>query len=575
MTKLPEKHEPLTIHYRRAAGPRSENRRIARAAGVVGFFTLLSRIAGLVRDAVIGYAFGAGVSADAFFVAFRIPNLLRRFVAEGAMSVAFIPVFTDYLTRRSREEAVDAASALATLMLAGLALLTGAGVVLAPWWTALFAPGFVGEPEKFALTVTLTRLVFPYILLVSLVALASGLLNALRHFAAPAMSPIALNLSIIAAALWLSPRLTVPVHGLAYGVVIGGGLQLALQIPPLVRRGVQFAPRWEPRHEAVRRTFGLMGPMVFGAAVYQINIMIATVLASVLPSGSVSYLWYAGRVFEFPLGVFAVALGTAALPSFSAQVVRGAYDDLRRSVAFSIRLTNFFVLPATVGIITLALPITSVLFQRGAFGFTEVVLTARALSAFAIGLWSVSMVRLIVPAFYAMADTRTPVQAAAAALAANCLFSLMLMGSIASPGDSHLGAGIAALAQALGLFPLQHAGLALAASLAATVNLAVLGVRLRRRLGSLGERELFLSFLRSLVASAAMIPAVRWVATHADWSEPGHLLRRLTVLLVAMATGVVVFGAVAMIVGGNEVHSATRLLRQRLGRQALVNGPSP
>src|SRR5262245_10094195 len=271
----------------------SENRRIARAAGLVGFFTLISRMAGLVRDSVVGYYFGTGLAADAFFVAFRIPNLLRRFVAEGAMSVAFIPVFTDYLTNRTREEAIDAGSALATLMAAILLVITAIGIVFAPFWTSLFAPGFAEDPEKFRLTVTLTRLVFPYIFLISLVALTSGILNSLRHFAAPAMSPIFLNLAMIGAAFFLCPRLAVPVEGLAYGVVIGGVFQLALQIPPLLRRRVHLRPFWHPRHEAVRRALGLMAPMLFGTAVYQINIMVDTILASVLPSGSVSYLWYA------------------------------------------------------------------------------------------------------------------------------------------------------------------------------------------------------------------------------------------------------------------------------------------
>jgi len=551
---------------------RSENRRIARAAGLVGFFTLVSRIAGLVRDSVVGYYFGTGVAADAFFVAFRVPNLLRRFVAEGAMSVAFIPVFTDYLTTRSREDAVEAAAAMATLMAAVLAVLTAAGVLFAPFWTALFAPGFVDEPEKFALTVRLTRLVFPYIFLISLVALAAGLLNALRHFAAPAMSPIVLNLSMIAAALWLSPRLAVPVEGLAYGVIAGGVLQLALQFVPLARRGLSLAPLWRPQHEAVRRTFGLMAPMLFGAAVYQINIMVDTILASVLPSGSVSYLWYADRVFEFPLGIFAVALGTAALPSFSAQVVRGAYDDLRRSLAFSIRMTNIIVLPATAGILTLAMPITSVLFQRGAFGFHEAVLTARALSAFAVGLWAVSMVRLFVPAFYAMGDTTTPVRAAAAAFVANCVFSVMLMGPVAATGDSGLAAGIAAVTRVVALVPLQHAGLALAASLSATVNLAVLALSLRHRLGPLGERELAQSFAHNALAALAMVPAVRWVAGFADWSQPGHLTIRALVLLAAIVTGVLVFAAVEFAVGGAELRGLTRLLREQLRRRMTTTG---
>ncbi|MGD0947423.1 MAG: murein biosynthesis integral membrane protein MurJ [Candidatus Binatia bacterium] len=547
----------------------SENRRIVRAAGLVGFFTLLSRIAGLVRDAVIGYYFGTGIAADAFFVAFRIPNLLRRFVAEGAMSVAFVPVFTEYLTKRSRREAVEAASALATVMAAVLLVLTMLGVAFAPLWTSLFAPGFSEAPDKFALTVTLTRWVFPYIFLVSLVALASGILNSLRHFAAPAAAPIFLNLSIISAAVWLSPRLSTPIYGVAYGVLIGGLVQLAVQIPPLLRHGVRIVPRWQPRHEAVRRALGLMAPMVFGAAVYQVNLMISTMLASVLPSGSVSYLWYADRVFEFPLGIFAVALGTAALPSFSAQAARRAYAELRQSLAFSIRITNVIALPATVGMITLAMPIVSVLFQRGAFGAPEVTPTTQALCAFAVGLWPVSMARLVVPAFYALGDTRTPVNAAAVAFVVNCTCCLLLMGPAASSGDSRLADAIAALTRTLSVVDLRHAGLALSTSVAASVNLLVLFLVLRRRLGALGGDRILASFFRALGASLAMVPVVRYIAGLTTWSDPGHTVVHAAVLTAAIVAGGLVFTMVALALGGDEVRALTALMRQRLGALAV------
>jgi putative peptidoglycan lipid II flippase len=541
----------------------SENRRIVRAAGLVGLLTFVSRVAGLVRDAVIGYYFGTGMAADAFFVAFRVPNLLRRFVAEGAMSVAFIPVFTDYVTNRSRAAAVEAAAALAGVMAAGLALLVVVGEACAPAWTALLAPGFVEEPARFALTVTLSRMVFPYIFLVSLVALASGMLNSLRHFAAPALSPVFLNLSMIAAAVLLAPHLAVPIHALAYGVLIGGVCQLALQVPPLLRRGVRIAPVWRPRHEAVRRALGLMAPMIFGAAVYQINLLVGTVLASVLPAGSVSYLWYAGRVFEFPLGIFTVALGTAALPSFAAQVARGARAELWHSVAFSIRLTNFIVLPATVGIMALATPITVVLFRRGAFGYGESVLTARALTAFAAGLWSVSMVRVLVPAFYALRDTRTPVAAAACGFVANVCCSVLLMGPISGAGGSRLADAIAALTRTLWVFDLRHVGLALATSLSATVNMIVLVAVLRRHIGRLGLAELLPSFVRSLSASLAMLPLVHYIAARADWAQSGALLAQVAVLLAAILGGGAVFVAVALLLGGDEVQAAMRLVGER------------
>jgi len=541
----------------------SENRRIVRAAGLVGVLTFVSRVAGLVRDAVVGYYFGAGMAADAFFVAFRLPNLLRRFVAEGAMSVAFIPVFTDYLTNRSRREATEAASALATVMAAGLSLLVGVGMLFASTWTALFAPGFVDAPAQFALTVRLTRIVFPYIFLISLVALGAGMLNSLRHFTAPALAPVFLNLSMIAAAVFLSPHLAVPVEGLAYGVLIGGVCQLAVQVPPLLRYGVRIVPLWRPRHDAVRRALGLMAPMIFGAAVYQINLLVGTVLASVLPPGSVSYLWYAGRVFEFPLGIFTVALGTAALPSFATQVARGAHDELRRSLLFSIRLTNFIVLPATVGIMALATPITSVLFRRGAFGYAESVQTAQALAAFAVGLWSVSMVRLLVPAFYALHDTRSPVIAAACGFIANACFSIVLMGQVPAAGGSHLAEAIAALARTVSLFDLRHVGLALAASLSATVNMIVLAALLGRHLGPVGLAEVLPSLVRSLLASLAMLPLLHYIAGCADWAQSGALLTHAAVLLAAIVGGGVVFAAVALVLGGDEVQAALRLLRQR------------
>ncbi len=541
----------------------SENRRIVHAAGLVSFFTLLSRIAGLLRDAVIGYYFGTGVAADAFFVAFRIPNLLRRFVAEGAMGVALVPVFTDYLTNRSRTAALRAASALATFMAVVLLALTGIGVLFAPLWTALFAPGFADDPGKLALTVTLTRWLFPYIFLVSMVALTSGVLNALRHFAVPAMSPLFLNLAIIAAAVLICPHLEIPVYGLAYGVLAGGLIQVLLQVPPLLRHGMRLAPRWEPGHEAVRRALGLMAPMVFGAAVYQINLMFNTMLASVLPGGSVSYLWYADRVFEFPLGIFAVALGTAALPTFSTQAARQAYADLRHTLGFSIRLTNAIALPSAVGMMALATPIVSVLFQRGAFGPQEVAFTTSALNAFALGLWSVSMLRVVVPAFYALQDARTPVLIAAVAFAINCVCCLLLMGPVAVSGRSGLADAIARAAGAVSLFNFQHMGLALSASISATVNLVLLLFALRRRLGSLGGVELARSFGRNLIAALAMVPVVRLIARMATWTQPGQTLGHALVLTLAVISGVLVFAVVVTVLGGEEVQVAMRLVYGR------------
>ena len=542
----------------------SENRRIARAAGLVAGLTLLSRVAGLVRDATIGYVFGTGAAADAFFVAFRIPNLLRRLVAEGALSVAFVPVFTDYLTTRTPAEALRAARALVTAFVLVLLPLTVAGILLSPWLVALFAPGFSTDPEKLGLTIGLTRWLFPYVLLVSLVALLGGLLNSLRHFTAPALSPVLLNLAIIAASLLLCPRLADPVYGLAYGALIGGSLQILVHLVPLWWRRLSLGPLWQPRHPAIRRVLTLMAPSVFGAAVYQINIMMSTIFASLLPAGSVAYLWYADRVFEFPLGLFAVALSTAALPSFSAQASRGAHAELRRSVAAALGMLTFITLPATAGLLVLALPITAVLFGRGAFGAPELAMTARALQAFAVGLWAVSLVRVLVPVFYALGDTRTPVLSAALAFVANMAFSLMLMGPVGAAPAAPMTGVIAAATHFMGVWNLRHAGLALATSLAAAVNLGVLGLRLSRRLAGFDFAAVARSFLRSLAASLVMTPAVYATAHTIDWSVPGRLSLKAVTLALSTVIGVVVFTGASRAFGGEEILVVMRLLRERL-----------
>jgi len=549
----------------------SENRQIARTAGLVGALTLCSRVTGLLRDSVVGYFFGSGLAADAFFVAFRIPNLLRRFVAEGAMNVAFIPVFTDYLTNRTREEAVEVARVLATTMTVLLALLTVAGILLAPVSVWLFAPGFTADPEKADLTIQLTRLLFPYIFLVSVAALLGGLLNSLRHFAAPAFSPVLFNLAMIFAALLLCRLFTTPVYGLAFGVLLGGFLQIIVQVPALRRHGIVLKRLWQPRHAAVRRVLLLMIPTVFGAAVYQINVMMDTVFASVLPAGSVSYLWYADRVFEFPLGLFAVALGTAALPSFSAQAARKAYGEMRQSLTFAIGLTNLVTIPAAVGFMVLAKPITAVLFQRGAFGPAQVDMTAWALSTFAVGLWSVSVVRILVPAFYALNDTRTPVVTAAAAFVANMVFSLMLIGRVQSDGTSSIVAAIAWATAKVGIWDLRHAGLALSTSLAATVNLILLAVVLSRRLGRFDLATMARSLMRNVVAAMVMAPAVAFAAGWIDWHVRGQLAVKIAVLTAAMTVGVVVFGLTAYVLGGPEIDGVRRILRQRLGYDRTAN----
>jgi putative peptidoglycan lipid II flippase len=544
----------------------SENRRIARAAGVVAGFTLASRITGLLRDVVTGYYFGAGTVADAFFVAFRLPNLLRRFVGEGAMSVAFIPVFTQYLGQHSTAEAERALRALATCLAVIVAIVTLLGMALAPYWVELLAPGFSAHPEALALTVELTRWLFPYLLLISLVALLSGFLNAQRHFLAPALAPVLLNLAMIGCAIALFSALPNPIFALVWGVLLGGTLQLAAQVVPLAWRGVSLAPHWEPRHPAVGRALRLLGPGALGAAAYQINVMVSTSVASVLPAGSVAALWYAGRIFEFPIGLVAVAIGTAALPSFADQAVRGAHAELRRSLNFAVGLTTVLAIPASLALLVLARPITAVLLQHGAFGADDVQRTAVALQAYAVGLWPLAVARVVVPAFYALRDVRTPVLAAFAALAANALASLALIGTVPAAQSSWLATMIARASALLQTADLGHAGLALAASLAAAVNVVCVVPRLARHLGGLDLRPVAGALWRSLLAAAPMVAVVSIAAGAVDWTAQGHLLLKAVWLGAVVAAGGLAFAAAAVAVGGPEVEGLRRMIAGRMRR---------
>jgi putative peptidoglycan lipid II flippase len=358
----------------------SENTRVTKAAGVVGAATLLSRLFGFIRDVVIAWFFGAGLSSDAFFVAFRIPNLLRRLFAEGSLSIAFIPVFTEYLTVKGKEEAFKLAGSAMWLLSMILAVVAVLGILLSPVIIKVIAPGFIDSPEKYFLTVNLTRIMFPYIFFIGLVALSMGILNSLGHFAAPALAPVFLNIAMICSVFFISPYMSDPVTGLAIGVLIGGVLQLALQIPFLIKKGLYFWQRIKIFHPGLKRIGVLMLPAVFGAAVYQINILVGTLLASLLPEGSVSYLYYADRLVQFPLGIFAIATATAILPSLSRQAASRDLEAVKATFAHAMNLVLFITIPSMVGLIVLREPIVALLFKRGVFDSEATQLTAYALS---------------------------------------------------------------------------------------------------------------------------------------------------------------------------------------------------
>ncbi|MCK4486344.1 MAG: murein biosynthesis integral membrane protein MurJ [Desulfobacterales bacterium] len=517
-----------------------ETARMTKAAGIVGAATLLSRILGFVRDVIVAWFFGAGLAADAFFVAFRIPNLLRRLFAEGSLTISFIPVFTEYLSSNSREEAFRLARSafwLLSIVLAGVAVV---GILVSPLIVKVIAPGFFSSPGKFDLTVLLTRIMFPYIFFIGLVALCMGILNALGHFAAPALAPVLLNLAMISAVLLLSPHLERPAVGLAIGVVVGGILQLGLQIPFVIRKGFRLAIRGPLYHPAVKRIAVLMTPAVFGAAVYQINIFVGTLLASLLPEGSVSYLYYADRLVQFPLGVFGIALATAVLPSLSRQAVVNDMEGLRSSFAYALKLVFFITIPAMTGLIVLKEPIVRLLFQRGAFDVATTHFTAEALFYYAIGLWAFSGVRIVVSTFYALQDTKTPVKIAVISLLVNIVLSILLMG------------------------PMRHGGLALATSLAAAVNLILLVQALKKRLGRIGAHDILGSVFRSTASAAVMGGVIGVVAL---WRIPkcaGSTWHLVVWVLGSVVVGSLLYGACAFLFRSRELTAMVDIIRKTL-----------
>jgi putative peptidoglycan lipid II flippase len=525
-----------------------EHDRIARAAGVVGSATLLSRILGYARDMVIAYFFGAGLATDAFFVAFRIPNTLRRLFGEGSMTVSFIPVYTEYIVHRTKEESqelVDVAFTLASSVLLALTIL---GMLFSPQIISVLAPGFV-DPKKIELTIFMMRIVFPYLFFIGLVALAMGVLNAHRHFAAPALAPTLLNLSMIASAYLLFGRLSEPIFSLAIGVFFGGVIQLAFQLPFLIKKGVMFRFNFHFLHPAIKRVCVLMVPALVGVAVAQINIFVGQILASFLLEGSISYLYFSYRLIEFPLGIFVIAMGTAALPSFSQLVSEGKMEEFRDAISFSVRLVLFVAVPAMVGLIVLRIPIIHLLFQHGAFDYRDTLLTAQALFYFGIGLWAIAGVRIIAPAFYAVQDTKTPVKMAVVSLFANVGLSLFLMG------------------------PMKHAGLALANSLASMIYVSLLLVWLRRRIDKIDWARILRSLIQVALASAIMGWVASWVVGKTSWVSPGYWGEKVFFLAAGIAAGVFTYISISYLVRNSELSFLIDILwgrRNQLGFEGEV-----
>lgn len=472
----------------------SHDMNLLRALTTIGGMTLLSRVLGFVRDLVIARAFGAGMAADAFVVAQRLPNLLRRMFAEGAFSQAFVPILAEFKNTQGPAATKQLIDRVATLLLLAVTVITLVGIVLAPFIIRLSAPGFADDTDKFALTVALTRITFPYILFISLVAMAAGILNTWSRFAIPAFTPVLLNLSIIGMALFAAPYFDPPVLALGWAIFIGGALQLLLQVPPLLKLGL--LPRFDLTFSdpGVKRVGSLMLPAMLGVSVAQISLLINTVFASLQGAGSVSWLYYADRLMEFPAGLLGATLGTILLPSLSKLHADNRQEVFSSMLDWGLRLTLLLTLPAALALSILAVPLIATLFMHGAFSASDVMQTRSALVAYSVGLSGLILVKILAPGFYARQDVRTPVRIGMVTLAATQLMNILFVF----------------------VLPLRHAGLALSIGLASLLNAALLYTALRRRGIYRPEAGWPLFLARLGVALLALAATLLWAMGNTD-----------------------------------------------------------
>ena len=498
---------------------------LLKALATVSGLTFVSRVLGLARDTIIATFFGATAFTDAFVVAFRIPNLLRRLFAEGAFSQAFVPVLAEYKNKRGETETKLLIDHVATtlgliLMLTTIVGMLGAGVIV-----YVSAPGFIDEPQKFDLTVTMLQITFPYVLFISLVALAGGILNTWSRFAAPAFTPALLNVSFIVGALFFSHHFDPPVLVLAWAVFAGGLLQLFFQVPALLRIGMLPRPRFNRSDPGVRRILLLMAPALLGVSVAQISLLLNQIFASFLPSGSLSWLYYADRLMEFPTGLLGVALGTILLPSLARHHSNQNESEYSALLDWGLRLTFVLTLPAALALAVLAVPLVSSLFQYGKFNVVDLAMTCQALVAYSIGLLGLILVKILAPGFYARQNIRTPVKIAIVTLVATQMMNFAFYK------------------------PFAHAGLALSVGLGACLNAALLFTMLRRRNIYRPQAGWGLFFVKILVALALMGAGLHIANRPDEWWIQAHFAERALMLGALVGGGIAVYFSALWILG--------------------------
>ncbi|MBI1884005.1 MAG: murein biosynthesis integral membrane protein MurJ [Chlamydiae bacterium] len=524
----------------------SEKLSMARSMSRVGFWTFTSRLLGLVRDSMVARLFGVGFATDAFMVAFTIPNLLRRLLAEGALSIAFVPIFTDSLTRQRKEDSQDTFQAIFTIFSALLILISILGVFFSPFLVKVFAPGF--EIEKFHLTVLLNRLMFPFIFLMGSSSVAMGLLNALNSFSVPAAAPILLNVCMILSSFLFYRFLNPPILALGWGVLAGGVTQWLLQVWKVGQFGFKVRFSWDWKHPGLQRVFRLMAPTVFGVAVYHLNILVSRALASLLPQGSVTYLYYSDRFLEFPLGIFAFSIATVALPQLSREAASGNDDRLKETLFFALRLASFICIPAMFGLMMLRLPILSLVFQYGKFSLQNTLELAQVFGMASLGLIAVAGLRIVVQAFYSMGDVKTPVKAACASFLVNASLGFVLMRWL---GPS---------------------GLTLSSSIAAWVQWLMLFWFLGRRVGKISFGIFFREIWPILLASLVMALVI-WPLGGSDLRFfPKTVVLKLAYVLGAVAVGAGIYMGLVYLFGFKELRGLIKKLRAREERLPVA-GP--
>ena len=491
------------------------NDKLLKSASIVSIMTFLSRILGFLRDIIIARLFGASMAADLFFVAFKIPNFLRRLFAEGAFSQAFVPVLVEY--RNDKEKSVaDLISATSGTLAVILFIITAIGVMIAPFIMMLFAPGFIDQPEKMALASELLRITFPYLFFISLTALAGAILNSFGQFAVPAFTPVLLNLSLIIAAVYLAPLYEQPVFALAWGVFIAGLAQLLFQLPFLARIKQLHRPRYAPNNVGVKQVTTLMIPALFGVSVSQINLLLDTILASFLETGSISWLYYSDRLVEFPLAIFGIALATVILPSLSQQQGTANHHQVSATLDWAIKWTWLLATPAAIGLVFLAEPLLVTLFQYGAFQYHDAQQASYSLIAYAFGLLPFIFIKVLATAYYARQDTKTPVKYGIIAMVVNMVLNIILMMQFA------------------------HIGLAMATSLSAVVNALLLYIGLRKR-GIYQPLPGRLIFIGQLFIANLGLVIVLWLVTPSslEWQIAtawSRIVQITTIILIAIVS---------------------------------------